>query len=66
MKDNELMWRVRGMLANHVMGELLDDTRGLVDKYGYDGAEDYFNWRLKILRDMRENEETFGGADDEL
>ena len=41
MKDNELMSRVRSMMANNIMAKLLDDTQELIDRYGYDGAEDY-------------------------
>lgn len=66
MKDNELMLRVRGMIANDAMAELLDDTQGLIDRYGFDGAEDYLHWRLKVLRDLREAKKNFGGDDSEF
>lgn len=65
MKDNEeLVLRVRNMLANHVMEDLFNDTRAIVDKYGFDGAECQFKWRLQLLRYMREADTLRGGDDD--
>lgn len=64
--DNELMLRVRGMLANGVMADLLNDTQGLIDRYGFDGAEDFLHWRLVVLRNLREAKENFGGDDSEF
>ena len=64
--DNELMSRVRSMMANNIMAKLLDDTQELIDRYGYDGAEDYLRWRLVVLRDLREAKKNFGGDDNEF
>lgn len=52
--------RVRNMLANYGMIRLHDETRKLVDKYGYEGAEDYLQAQFHILYDMRELEEKEG------
>ena len=49
--------RVRGILANAGMARLHDETRKLIDKYGYDGAEDILQAQFHILYDMRELEE---------
>ena len=49
--------RVRGILANHGIMKLHDETRKLIDKYGYDGAEDILQAQFHILYDMRELEE---------
>lgn len=57
---NEVFVRVRGMLANHGIMNLHDETRKLVDKYGYDGAEDILQAQFHILYDMRELEEKEG------
>lgn len=61
---NKIMWRVREMLANNCMVAMIDDTRGLIDKYGYDGAEDYFKYRLQLLRDLRDADKAVGDDDD--
>ena len=53
---------VRNMLANLAMEELWNETRKLIDKYGYDGAEDILQAQFHILYDMRELEE----KDDDL
>ena len=55
--------RVRGILANAGMARLHDETRKLIDKYGYDGAEDILQAQFHILYDMRELEEK---EDDEI
>lgn len=52
--------RVRGILANQGIMKLHDETRKLVDKYGYDGAEDILQAQFHILYDMRELEEKEG------
>lgn len=52
--------RVRGILANHGIMKLHDETRKLIDKYGYDGAEDILQAQFHILYDMRELEEKEG------
>ena len=54
---NKVFVRVRGILANHGIMKLHEETRKLIDKYGYDGAEDILQAQFHILYDMRELEE---------
>lgn len=55
------MYRVRGQLANESMSMVVDETHILVERFGYDGAADYLNWQMYLLRNMRERKENFGG-----
>ena len=57
---DEVFVRVRGVLANHGIMKLHDETRKLVDKYGIYGAELYLKTQMKFLRQMREREEKEG------
>ena len=57
MTHEEKMWRMRGMLANHAMFQLYQDTATLVDKYGHDNAIDYLQWQIDCVRDMKEKAE---------
>lgn len=54
MNHNELMRRLRGRI------ELFGETRTLVAKHGIEGAEDFLNWQLYLVRNMREEKETEG------
>lgn len=54
---DKIFVRVRGILANAGMARLHEETRKLIDKYGYDGAEDILQAQFHILYDMRELEE---------
>lgn len=54
MTHEEKKWRVRGMLANHAMFQLHQDTALLVDKFGYDNAIDYLQWQIDCIYDMKE------------
>lgn len=60
MNHNELMRRLRGRIANRGMLALFDETRTLVAKFGIEGAEDFLNWQLYLVRNMREEKETEG------
>lgn len=55
--DFELMLRLKTQFANSGMEALINDTQKLVDKYSYEGAEDFLHWQLKILRDLQSDEE---------
>lgn len=57
MTHEEKMYRMRGMLANHAMAQLYQDTASLVDKYGYDNTIDYLQWQLDCVRDMQKKAE---------
>ena len=52
--------RVRGILANAGMARLHDETRKLIKKYSYDGAEDILQAQFHILYDMRKLDEKEG------
>ena len=52
--------RVRGIMANAGMARLHDETRKLIEKYGYDGAEDILQAQFHILYDMRKLDEKEG------
>ena len=57
MAQEEKMWYMREMLANHAMFQLYQDTASLVDKYGHDNAIDYLQWQIDCVRDMKEKAE---------
>lgn len=61
--DFELMLRLKTQFANSGMEALINDTQKLVDKYSYEGAEDFLHWQLKILRDLQSDEEDTGDDD---
>lgn len=61
---DELMLRLRNRFANDGMDELINETQGLIDAFGYEGAEDFLNWQLKVLRDLQSDEEDTFGDDD--
>ena len=61
---DELMLRLRNRFANDGMDELINETQGLIDAFGYEGAEDFLNWQLKVLRDLQSDEEDILGDDD--
>lgn len=48
---DEKIFRCRQMLANAAMFELHAETRKLIDKFGYSGAETYLQAQLAILDD---------------
>lgn len=53
-KDRDIIWRARGMLANHAMEELYCATQEIIDKHGVDGAEIYLQAQLQFVRDVRD------------
>lgn len=52
---DEKIFRCRQMLANAAMFELHAETRKLIDKFGYSGAETYLQAQLAILDDLRDS-----------
>lgn len=64
--DFELMLRLRNRFANDGMDNLINGAQKLINKYGYEGAEDFLNWQLKVLRDLQSDEEDILEEDDAM